>query len=720
MGKYVWVRQHDITDCGAACLAIIAKQHKLKVSLAKIRQIAGTDKNGTTALGMIKAAIKIGFNAKAIRAEKKHLTQAIPLPCVAHVIKNDLHHYVVIHHINKDRMIIADPDIGIMKYSSEQFCEIWTGVLIFMVPADHFQPGDETTGILTQLISLLMPYKGLLMQIFAASVLYSLFGIAGAFYMKLLIDEIVITSVMQTLHIITIGALIAALCRILLDAFRNHLLVYLGQKIDIVLILNYYQHVLELPLNFFDSRRVGEIISRLADATKIRTAISSAAVTMMLDTLMVGAAGLILYLQNRTLFFVTIIFVPFYVLVFGLFNKPYEKIQRKSMEFAAEFESYLVESLNGAALIKAFCAEKDAQFETESKFIRLVKTTFKDLCLRNIQRSLQMGLSIIGELIILWVGGWQIIQGNLSIGQLVTYNALLVYFYQPIANLAGLQPHLKQACIAVERLREIFDLSSEKQVHSGTGNIYELAGAVEFINVDFRYGTRQLALKSVNLQIRPGDKVAFVGESGSGKSTVAKLVLGFYQVESGRIRLDDYCLADLDLNVLRTRIGYVPQEVFLFSGTIWQNITFGLHNICFEDVAALTRRSKAFSFIEQLPHRFNTMVGERGIALSGGQRQQIAIMRALLKQPDILIMDEGTSSLDVVTEKAVYQLIDEVYKDRTMITIAHRLSTASQCNQIFVFDNGELVESGSHKRLLKNCGKYYDMWCSQNCREIRV
>lgn len=714
MKRYVCIRQHDITDCGAACLAAIAKQYGLKIPIAKIRQIAGTDKRGTNALGMIKAAEILGFSAKGVRAEKKHLTKSLPLPCVAHVVKDNLQHYVVIHRIKKDIVTVADPAVGIIKYPMEEFFAIWSGVLLLMVPSEQFDQRDETTGFFTRFLALLMPYKGLLAQIFLASVIYTFFGILGAFYLKTLVDDLLVDNLAKTLHVISIGFMFLTVFRIILDAFRNHLLAYLCQKIDITLMLNYYQHVLSLPMSFFDTRRVGEILSRLSDASKIRSAISSAALSVMLDTLMVISAGVILFLQNRSLFTVTFVFVPLYILVLWAFNKPYSKVQRKSMEQAADLESFLVESLNGVASIKAFSGEKQAHQKTETKFVRLIKTVFQESCLRNLQRSLQNTLSFVGELIILWVGGLLIIKGKMSIGQLLTYNALLAYFFQPVANLAGLQPMLQEAFIAADRLGEILDLDSEDLYSEDNIKLPErFNGRIAFRNIHFCYGRRQSVLKGINLTVEPGEKVGLVGESGSGKTTLVKLLLGYYSPTEGEIALDNYNFNDFNLEDVRSRIGYVPQDIFLFSGTIWENLTFGLDEIKTEEIIQLAQKISAFDFINDLPQRYNTLVGERGMALSGGQRQRIAIMRALLKKPDILILDEATSNLDLITEQAIHFAIDDLCKDITTILVAHRLSTIMRCDKIVVLADGKIAEIGSHQQLLDNENVYYNLWQSQ-------
>ncbi|PRX20634.1 ATP-binding cassette subfamily B protein [Orenia metallireducens] len=719
--KYYCIKQHDLTDCGAACLATISKQYGLKIPITQIREVAGTDKKGTNALGMIKAAKELGFSAKGVKAEPEHLDEDFPLPAIAHVIiDGTLMHYVVIHEVGENEIIIADPGRGLVTYKREEFYEIWTGVLILLTPTEKFEKGDETTGLFARFFGLITPHKRLLVEIFISSILYTLMGLIGAFYFKYLIDTVLSDGLTKTLHIVSTGVVILTLFKIGMSAFRSHLLLYLSQKIDLALILNYYQHVLELPMSFFDTRKVGEILSRLNDASKIRSAISGAAISVMLDTLMVIVGGIILYIQSSTLFWVSAVIIPFYIVVVWSFNSPFQKIHRKEMEQAADLQSYLVESVSGIATIKAFNGEDEANLETESRFIKFVRSIFKVTWMRNLQSSLQMALTSVSELVILWVGGLQVIKGNISVGQLITFNALLAYFYDPIQRLINLQPQLQEAFVASDRLGEILDLDIEKENELKKISPEKLIGKIEIKDMDFRYGTRKKVLEEINIDVKPGEKIALVGESGSGKTTLAKLLLKYYIPQEGEILIDNYNLKDINLESLRRNIGYVPQDVFLFSGTLRENIAFGLKNITMDEIVDAAKKAQAHNFINELPLRYETLVGERGTNLSGGQRQRIAIARAILKQPDILVLDEATSNLDTATEKAIHHTIEELSKGITTVIIAHRLSTIMQCDKIVVLEKGKILEQGSHDELIKAEGKYYQLWAGQTLGKIKV
>ncbi len=713
--KYHCIKQHDITDCGAACLATISKQYGLKIPITKIREVAGTDKQGTNAYGIIKAAEQLGFSAKGVKGDQEAFFSEFPLPAIAHVvIDNSLMHYVVIHKITKKQVVIADPGKGIVKYSPEEFFKIWTGVLILLVPSPQFEKGDETKGLFNRFFGLLKPQKKLIINIFFASIIYTILGIMGAFYFKFLMDDILRYNLTKTLHIITAGIVILNIFKILLNAFRSHLLIYLSQRIDIPLILGYYQHVIDLPMNFFGTRKVGEIISRFMDASKIREAISGATLTIMIDTLMAIAGGIILYTQNAFLFGIAVIMLIFYGILVAVFNKPIKDINQKEMENNAQLTSYLVESLNGIETVKAFNAERHAKIETEKKFVKLLKNIMKAGTIYNLQGSLTNAVASIGGVIILWAGAYKVIQGELTLGQLLVFNSLLTYFIEPVKNLIDLQPMMQTAIVASDRLGEILDLKLEKSSEEHKKiSPQTLKGEIQFKNVDFRYGTRELVLKNISISIKQGEKIALVGESGSGKTTLARLIMHYYTHEKGDILINQYNIKDINIEKLRERIAYISQDIFMFSGTIKDNLSLGNKNITLEEMIEAAKQSGAHDFINQLPLRYDTLLEENATNLSGGQKQRLAIARAFLKKPDILIMDEATSNLDSITEQAIEKTIEGFNKEITTIIIAHRLSTIMQCDTIYVLDKGEIIEKGSHKELMKKREKYFSLWNKQ-------
>lgn len=714
--KYICIKQHDLKDCGAACLATISKQYGLKIPISKIREVAGTDKQGTSAFGIIKAAEQLGFSAKGVKVSKpEDIFTEFPLPCIAHVIVDGgFLHYVVIHKITKKEILVADPANGIVKYEPEDFFKTWTGVLILMVKTAEFKKGDETKGLFSRFVGLIKPQRTLILNIFFTSLIFTILGILGAFYFQVLVDEVLQYNLLTTLHVLSIGFIVLNIFKILLNAFRTQLLMYLAQRIDIPLMLGYYEHVINLPMNFFGTRKVGEIVSRFNDATKIREAISGATLTIMIDTLMAIAGAIILFIQNRILFGITVIPVILYAGIVWFFKKPIQNVNREAMINNANITSYLVESLSGIETIKAFNAEREVNVETEKRFVKLMRSAFKTGFIGNLQGSIKGAVKSVFAVIILWIGGYECILGLLSVGQLLAFNSLLAYFLDPIENLINLQSQLQTAIVAAERLGEILDLELEKSENENKKiNPSTLKGAIEFKNVDFRYGTRKLILEGLNLTIQPGEKIALVGESGSGKTTLSKLIMNFYQCEKGEVLINGYNIKDINIEALRDKIAYISQDIFLFSGTIKENLLFGQEDIDFEKIVDACKLARIHDFINEQPLRYETMIEENGANLSGGQKQRIAIARALIREPEILIMDEATSSLDSITEKAIEKTMYEFSKDITTIIIAHRLSTIMRCDKIYVMDKGKLIEGGSHNELIDKRGRYFNLWKDQ-------
>lgn len=716
MKKYYCIKQHDYKDCGCACLATICKTYGLKYPISKIREVAGTDKEGTSALGVIKAAEKLGFSAKGVKANKpEDIFSEIPTPAIAHVvIDNTMLHYVVIHKISEKEIIVADPAKGIVKYKPIDFFNIWTGILIILTPTSNFKKGNEVKGVFTRFFELLKPQKGLLINIFLASILITIFGIIGSFYFKFLLDDIIPNNLKQSLTMFSIGFIVLAVFKVIMETFRTQLLIHLGQKLDIPLMLGYYEHVINLPMNFFGTREVGEIISRFNDAANIRQAISGVALTMMIDVFMVLIGGGILYSQSPSLFALTIIPLVIYGIIVYSFKSNIEKANRSTMEKNSKLTSYLIESLNGIETIKAFNSEREVNLETEKRFIKFIKAIFKNECINNMQSSLKMLVKSVFAIAILWIGSIQVLNGKISFGELLTFNALLAYFLSPIENIINLQPTVQTALVAAERLSEILDLELEKSDQEDKKiNPNTIKGNIEFKNVDFRYGTRNIILKNINMTIKKGERIALVGESGSGKTTLAKLLLNFYQCEKGEILVNDYNLLDINVESLRDKIAYISQETFLFNGTILENLMLGNPYLTYEEVIDACEKAQIHDFINSLPLRYNTLVEENGSNFSGGQKQRLSIARAILRKPEILIMDEATSNLDSITEKAIERTIHTFSEGMTTIIIAHRLSTIMRCDNIYILEKGEIKEKGNHEELLNQKGRYYKLWKEQ-------
>ena len=715
MQKFKCILQNDETDCGPACLAAIFRKYGLNVSIAKIRDIAGTDRQGTSAYGLVKAIEHYGFQQKVVEADKESLTSKLPIPVIAHVVIDDsLLHYVVITKVKGDTVVVSDPAKGIVKYKKDDFFKIWTNILILIAPTEESQKGNKKQSTLLSFFCLLISQKWLLLRIFILSMILTSIGIITSFYYQVLMDDIVPSSSLEMLNYVSIITLCLFLVQIGLNFLRGFLIVKLEQNIDIPIMLGYYNHALILPMKFYSMRDTGEIISRFNDASSIRDIVSEASLTIMMDTIMAVVGAVVLFNSNRLLFLISVVMLILYGIIVFVYNKPIKKINRKIMEMNSKVTSQFVETINGIETIKAFNQEDNEKEKTDKLYKKFLKKVFNGGVLSLSQQTITMFVAVVGELVILWVGVAYVIKGELTLGELITFNALLGYFIEPIKNLINLQPSIQTAVVAADRLGEILDITPEYNYEHEQLNDKIKFDKISISNLDFRYGTRELVLKDINLEICRGEKIAFVGESGSGKTTLANLLVRLYEQEKGSIKLDSIDIREFSIKQIRDNISYISQNTFLFSGTIRENLLFGNSDVSDDDISQVCKICELEEYINSLPLKFNTRIEENGKNLSGGQKQRLAIARALLKKPEILIMDEATSNLDYVTERSIEKTINNFSKNMTTIIIAHRLSTIKDCDKILVLRNGQIVETGNHRDLLNQRGYYYQLWNGQD------
>lgn len=717
-----YYQQLDITDCGAACLAMIASHFGQNLNIAEVREKAGTDNIGTNLNGLLIAAKKYGFKVFAAKGTEGAISPNIHTPFIAHIhiMRDDntwVDHYVVVKKITKKSIEIWDPDplYKKKKISYEQFFKFWTGYAIFLEPDVGFKKSDKKENLLFKFIPVFMPHKKLLAFSFMASVLLLVFGIITSFYYKYIFDEVIYSKAAFSLYTLSLGVLLVTVIQSVVGCIRSVLLSHFSFKTDLQLNFSYLSHIFNLPLSFFESRKSGEILSRLGDLDKIKQTLSNAALSGVMDAVMLLVSGPILLGISGRLFGISIATVLIVSVVSMIFAKVYRSYYSKTMSQNADVQSYLYESLNGVATVKALNAEQIVNDEYEKKKMTAVDTSWK-LNGYGISQSLITGLiNGISGILVYWIGCFSIIGGTMSFGTLITFNALLGYFTGPLFRLVNIQNSVQEALVAAERVGEILELEREKDENRKYLIPKTINGHIKFEDVTFAYGSRRPVYEHLNLEIENGKWTAFVGPSGCGKSTFVKLILKFYEAQEGKIFLDGNDIRDIDSTYLRSKIGYVPQDIFLFSGTVAENISLHNPNASLEEIIEAAKKAGAEDFIQKLPKRYDTVLGEHGGGLSGGEKQRLALARALLGNPSFLILDEATSSLDTVSEMEIHKVIKNLRNENiAVILIAHRLTTVMNCDKIFVMKDGKILQSGSHLQLLSENGLYKKMWSEVN------
>lgn len=714
MKNSIKIKQRDITDCGAACLASIAAFHNLKLPVARIRQFASTDKKGTNVLGIIEAANKIGFDAKGVRGEFDSLFK-IPKPSIAHIIvKEKLQHYVVIYKTTPKYIEVMDPGDGAMhKYTHEEFKKVWSGVLILLLPNQDFATGDSKVSISSRFWSLIAPHKSMMIQALFGAFVYTIIGLSTSIYVQKIVDYVLIDgnrNLLNLMSVVMIGLLVA---QVFIGASKSVFTLRTGQMIDAQLILGYYKHLLKLPQQFFDTMRVGEIISRINDAVKIRAFINDVVINLAVNIFIIALAFALMFTYYWKLALVILLIVPFYAIIYFITNRLNKKVERKLMENSAELEAQLVESLNSIHTIKSFGLESQTNLKTETRFVTLLKTVYRSGINSLFTSNSSEFFSRLFTIILLWVGAGFVLDNQITPGELLSFYALIAYFTGPVSSLIGMNKVIQNAVIAADRLFEIMDLEREKDENKVKLSP-DMIEDISFKDVHFRYGSRVTVFQQLNLTIPKGKVTAIVGESGSGKSTLMAMLQNLYPIQSGNITIGSYDLKYIENDSLRSAIGVVPQKIDLFAGNVVENIAVGDPEPDMKRIIAICTSIGIMDFIEKLPNNFSTYLGENGATLSGGQKQRIAIARALYKNPEILILDEATSSLDSASEQYVQKMIEVLREhNKTIIIIAHRLSTVFNADKIVVLDKGLVVEEGQHDELISHRNQYYNLWKQQ-------
>ncbi|HEU7635094.1 TPA: peptide cleavage/export ABC transporter BlpA, partial [Streptococcus pneumoniae] len=540
--KRTFVPQIDARDCGVAALASIAKFYGSDFSLAHLRELAKTNKEGTTALGIVKAADEMGFETRPVQADKTLFDMSdVPYPFIVHVNKEGkLQHYYVVYQTKKDYLIIGDPDpsVKITKMSKERFFSEWTGVAIFLAPKPSYQPHKDKKNGLLSFLPLIFKQKSLIAYIVLSSLLVTIINIGGSYYLQGILDEYIPNQMKSTLGIISVGLVITYILQQVMSFSRDYLLTVLSQRLSIDVILSYIRHIFELPMSFFATRRTGEIISRFTDANSIIDALASTILSLFLDVSILILVGGVLLAQNPNLFLLSLLSIPIYMFIIFSFMKPFEKMNHDVMQSNSMVSSAIIEDINGIETIKSLTSEENRYQNIDSEFVDYLEKSFKLSKYSILQTSLKQGTKLVLNILILWFGAQLVMSSKISIGQLITFNTLFSYFTTPMENIINLQTKLQSAKVANNRLNEVYLVESEFQVQENPVHSHFLMGDIEFDDLSYKYGFGRDTLTDINLTIKQGDKVSLVGVSGSGKTTLAKMIVNFFEPYKGHISIN--------------------------------------------------------------------------------------------------------------------------------------------------------------------------------------
>lgn len=709
--KY-YVSQLDESDCGVAALAMILRYYGSIYSIAKLRSLARTTKQGTTAFGIVQAAKNVNLIPSAFKTDMSLFKSNVHYPFIAHLIKQGTLHYCVVFGADSNDILVADPDpnIKVHKVHKKDFANEWSGVCLFFSPAKNYVPVNENAQGLASSFCNLRKQGGIITTIVIFSFFIACIGALNSYFIQLIIDRFIPKKSTNILLLASLILLFIYAINAILNYIRDILLIRLGQGISSSISLKFIKHVFRLPMDFFATRRTGEITSRFNDINKITDAISNTVISVFLDLGIMLTIGAILAFYSTRLFLITLVFIPVFTIIIYTFNKKFAQLNLQQMESNAVLNSTIIENLRGIETLKSLCIEKYS--------FKKIKKEFSDFLSKNLiyskakasQNSLKLWAQYTLATIVLYQGTFLVINKQLSLGNLVAYNTLLIFFLNPLQNIVGLQIKLQEAKAANNRLNEILVIDTEESDKSTTKKkVADTNIKIEFQNVDYSYEYNHQILSNIDLLIEPHSKNVIVGKSGSGKSTLVKLIVNFFNPTSGSILINDKKISSIPRNYLRKEIMYIPQTPHLFSGSIKANLLLGFNkSVSKSEIDNACKKALIYDDIQQMPLGYNTHLEEEGENLSGGQKQRLVIARALLSPAKVLILDESTSSLDVITEKQIINNLLDI-QNKTIIFISHNISTAKLINNIIVMSNGKIIEKGTHEDLINNHSLYYKM-----------
>lgn len=706
--EYPYVKGKTPEEVGLACFHMISKHFGMPFRKDVIERIINDQiqQHGSLSLDICGAISELmGLNAQMLKMPKQAITRINPPALVKW--QDSL---AVIYEINDRNIVLGVPEIGILRRQVDDFLDSSEDTCQLLLLQKSKHTPQERFG-LSWFVPYIQKYRRVLIEVFIASFFVQLFALANPLMIQVIIDKVIVQNSPDTLHVLGFFLLVIAVFEAVLTTLRTYLFVDTTNRIDMSLGSEIIDHLLRLPLRYFERRPVGEISTRINELENIRQFLTGTALTVVLDAIFSVIYVVVMFIYSPLLTFVSLGIIPLFIGLTWFFSPIIRRQIRAKAERNAKTQSHLVEVMTGIQTVKAQNIELRSRWQWQEYYARYVDTGFKTVITSTLASSSSNFLNKLSALLVLWVGAYLVLDGQLSLGQLIAFRIISGYVTSPILRLTQLWQNFQETALSLERLSDIVDHPQEAEEDRDNIPMPLIVGEVQFRDVCFRFKQNgNLQLRNVNLKVAPKTFVGIVGESGAGKSTLTKLLPRLYEPEAGQILIDGYEVNKVELYSLRRQIGMVPQETLLFDGTVRDNIALTNPNATNEEVIEAARIAVAHEFIMTLPNGYNTRVGERGASLSGGQRQRIAIARSVLQNPRMLILDEATSALDYSTERQVSENLMAAFGDRTVFFITHRLATIQNADLIIVMSDGAIAEKGTHQELIAMEGLYYTLF----------
>ncbi|WP_109477739.1 peptidase domain-containing ABC transporter [Paraburkholderia sp. C35] len=707
--RFGLVEQAEEMDCGAACLAMICKHYGIPMTLGKLRELANVTTAGATLDSLARAGESLGFTTRGVQCTFDSL-RGFDLPFIVHW---EGYHYIIVYGVSKDHVWLADPALGFRKLSLEDFERGWSGTCLLFAPGPNLVQLSASRSPWLRFVGYLTPYKKILMHLFLATFVIQVLGVIPPLIIQNILDGVIVHQNIGLLHLLILGLIISNVFSQLMSMVRAYLSNFMVRNMDFAMMSQFFRHTMSLPFSFFAKRKTGDIFARFQENQTIRAFLTESTVTTALNLLMVFIYFAIMFFYNAKM---TLVLIAFVIPIMALTLIATPKIKnyaRESFAASTDSKSFLMEALSGVETVKGMGIERPVRLRWEKKYAKALEVQYRAHAFSILIGFVSQLLNAATTIAILWVGANLVLAREMTIGQLIAFNAFMGSVLSPLMGLVGLWSMLNDAGVAMERLGDVLDIEPEQKPEDLPSRVMlpDLQGEISLNGVYFRYGDTDTAyvLENMSFDIKPGELVAIVGRSGSGKTTLAKLLVGFYAASEGKMTVDGYDMNVIDKAFYRAQIGYVMQSNLLFSGTIAENIASGDDTPDRRRIEEVAKMADAHAFISKLPLGYEQIVGERGIGLSGGQIQRLCIARALYHDPRLLVFDEATSALDTQSESNILSNMHEILKGRTAVIIAHRLSTIMRADKILVLYEGAIVEQGRHEELVNRKGMYYQL-----------